>query len=751
MLKKITSFKKEVFIVAVSFLLLTAVITLIELYGINALNSMQKSTNNIYNHPLKVSNASLVVKLNIIKIHRDMKDVVLSKSKDKIKNILITIEKNEKEIYKNFDIIKVDILGIEGYKLYEEARLHYDKWKPIRNEVISLVENNKYEEAIKITRNKGAKHVTSLELKADKLNQYARQKATQFKNNANETFLEKRKTLYIIIIAVIIFSLAMTFYISRRFYLYTNLINENNKKLKKSNILLNESHKIARMGSFENYILENRIIWNDEIYNILGIDKNSFSLTYKNIIKLIHPQDRQRVKKCYKDSLNNKKSYIVEYRIQKDTENLIYIIESANIKINKKGEVSKIVGIIQDITEKKISENEKLEQLQINDRLFNNLEISIWNEDFSVVYSELNKLKNSGVTNLEKYLKDNPEFVYYLAKSVKVIGVNKNTLDMFKANSEKEFIMSILHTFGDNAIDIFKKELLAIWNEEDYFRHEADFLTLDKKELKGIVSFAIPKTKSEFKSIPVTILDITILKEKDKLILLQSRHAAMGEMISMIAHQWRQPISIISMLANNQILDIELDDMNKENFRNYSEEVLNQTQHLSETIDDFRNFFKSSFENTQTNTKELIEDVLKLVKSSFYNHSIIIEVDENKFELNTKKRELVQVIINILNNAKDALLQNKIKNPKINIYTSQDEDFIKIKISDNATGIKEEILSKIFEPYFTTKNERNGTGLGLYMSKTIVEKHLLGKIEVQNNKTVGASFTIAIPKVPKTN
>ena len=235
--------------------------------------------------------------------------------------------------------------------------------------------------------------------------------------------------------------------------------------------------------------------------------------------------------------------------------------------------------------------------------------------------------------------------------------------------------------------------------------------------------------------------------DKEELMISQSRLAAMGEMISMIAHQWRQPISIIAMGANNMILDIELDDLQAEEVRKQSKVILNQTQHLSKTIDDFRNFFSPNKEKTLVLINDLIEDSLQVIEKSLQNNNIAIK---KEFNSNTPvkiySRELLQVFLNIIKNAKEALLENNIKDAFISIKTDEDEDNVYTIICDNGKGIPKDIIKKVFDPYFSTKSEKNGTGLGLYMSKTIVDKHLDGDIYVKNVAEGGACFTMRIPK-----
>ncbi len=222
-------------------------------------------------------------------------------------------------------------------------------------------------------------------------------------------------------------------------------------------------------------------------------------------------------------------------------------------------------------------------------------------------------------------------------------------------------------------------------------------------------------------------------KEKDELIIAQSRHAAMGEMIAMIAHQWRQPLSTITMDINNMLVDIELDDIDKARFREYAQSIITQTDHLSMTIDDFRNFFRR--ENTQEETllSSVVNECFAIMGDALKSHDIAYNVTcDSEQRLNIYSRELLQVLINIVNNAKDALCDSDTANRRIDVLIVQEGDFHTISICDNGTGIDTEVLPRIFEPYFSTKENMTGTGLGLYMSKMIIEEHMHGKISVQS-------------------
>ncbi len=239
------------------------------------------------------------------------------------------------------------------------------------------------------------------------------------------------------------------------------------------------------------------------------------------------------------------------------------------------------------------------------------------------------------------------------------------------------------------------------------------------------------------------------IQEQDEIMVAQSRHAAMGEMISMIAHQWRQPISVIAMDANNILADIELEMIDEKTLQKTSLSIINKTQELSKTIDDFRNFFKSEKEVSEVLAQDILQNALNIIDASFKNHNIELILDiQSSLSIKTYSRELMQVFLNILQNAKDALVENKIEKKKIYIIIEESFSSVTIKICDNAHGIKTELLQKIFNPYFSTKSEKNGTGLGLYMSKTIVEQHLLGSIKAYN-KEDGACFEIQLPHAIK--
>jgi PAS domain S-box-containing protein len=246
--------------------------------------------------------------------------------------------------------------------------------------------------------------------------------------------------------------------------------------------------------------------------------------------------------------------------------------------------------------------------------------------------------------------------------------------------------------------------------------------------------------------------DITHDKQQEKIILEQSKNAAMGEMIGNIAHQWRQPLSVISTAATGLKLQKEYGKLTDELFINSCDAIDKNAQYLSKTIDDFKNFIKGDRKETKINILNTVNSFLSLVEGSIKNNNINVNIDI-KDDINTLgyPNELIQCFMNIYNNSKDAL---KTKEDKKLIFISSkiEKDKVIIIFKDNAGGIPSSILPKIFEPYFTTKHQSQGTGLGLSMTYKLIVDGMSGTIEAdnikytyENQEYIGAKFTIKLP------
>ena len=282
-------------------------------------------------------------------------------------------------------------------------------------------------------------------------------------------------------------------------------------------------------------------------------------------------------------------------------------------------------------------------------------------------------------------------------------------------------------------------------------------LNILNKKLKYTVEEKTKELRYLNENLQITIDKKTKeLLEKEAILNQQAKMAAMGEMIENIAHQWRQPLSVISTISSSLKIKKEMNMLDDKEFYEALQSINRTSQHLSNTIDDFRNFFSPNKEMNKFYVSQLIKKSKDLIKSRFdkFNIKVIENIDD--IEILSYQNELFQVILNLFSNSIDVLSSNEIEDKIIHIKIYQDENNLCIEFLDNGGGIKDEFINRVFEPYFTTKHKSQGTGIGLYMSLQIVTKHLNGEISVKNDTFIenniayfGAKFTILLPIHPK--
>jgi len=342
------------------------------------------------------------------------------------------------------------------------------------------------------------------------------------------------------------------------------------------------------------------------------------------------------------------------------------------------------------------------------------------------------------------------------SKKTKDIPIIFMTALTSKEDKVKGFKLGAVDYIGK---PIQKEELLArvkthlkIYKYQEHLEKEVKNRTeeLTKKNLELIL------LKEDLENINNTLdlkikKETTLRKKQEQLLIQQSRLAEMGEMISMIAHQWRQPLSALGTITQNTHLRFSLGELNQEYLDKQMLLSDALTGKMSKTIDDFRNFFKPNKEKHAFSIQAAIQQTIFLIDDSFKSNSIeVVNQISEDVTIYGFESELSHVLLNIITNSKDALLELKIGNPSITIKTEIGDKYIEILISDNAGGIEEKIINRIFEPYFTTKDSYNGTGLGLYMSKMIIEQNMGGKLSAHNVEH-GVEFSICIPISENTN
>ncbi|MDD3008631.1 MAG: ABC transporter substrate-binding protein [Arcobacter sp.] len=339
---------------------------------------------------------------------------------------------------------------------------------------------------------------------------------------------------------------------------------------------------------------------------------------------------------------------------------------------------------------------------------------------------------------------------------LKITGKFDETLDLAIASRNDEAILNtILNKAIEDIPSIQRQEILNKWISINYPK-ELDYKLLIPITIFLFILVLIYRQyllkKLNKKLLEKVKLEIQKNEEKNRILIQQSRMASMGEMLENIAHQWRQPLSTISVCATGMEVKKRYNTLDDEEFFKSINHIKKSTLYLSNTIDDFRNFFSKEKILTKINISNVINKALDLVSTTFNSNKIVVVKHLEDINILSLENELIQVFMNIFINAKDALKEQKQEQPLLIITITKENGFLNIKIQDNANGIKEDIIDKIFEPYFTTKHKFKGTGIGLYMSKLLVEKHLNGSLLVSNKTFVyeekeyfGAEFIISLP------
>ena len=441
------------------------------------------------------------------------------------------------------------------------------------------------------------------------------------------------------------------------------------------------------------------------------------------------------------ESMGLYEALVEVYKSEKPQELEMKFYEDKRISGWRKNSIRKlnngdIIVFYKDLSEYKILENRATSQ----------------REELEKQYNLLNNIINTVPVRI--FWKDTEGF-YGGANELFLKDTQLNSLDELigKTDFEMPWVENDAQVYRDDDLEVINGGLTKINFEEKQTFSDGSYRTIliSKVPLRDTADVIIGVLGS--------YTDITEIKEMESLLLQQqqslvsqSRLVQIGEMISMIAHQWRQPLAAISSTAIGMQLKLELGTYNfneKDDSEKAQKEFIESitdiecfVQSLTKTIDDFRNFYKPNNSRTFTKLQTVIDKSLNIIKDALAsNHIELTKEYKDTQTLEIFDSELMQVVLNILQNAQENFQDRGIKNALITIQTQ--EGFI--QICDNGGGIEEEIIDKIFDPYFSTKKDKNGTGLGLHMSRTIIQEHHKGKISAQNIAN-GVCFTIEMSK-----
>jgi len=380
----------------------------------------------------------------------------------------------------------------------------------------------------------------------------------------------------------------------------------------------------------------------------------------------------------------------------------------------------------ENVLEKRLKENAKQlketnELLRKQQELLKSVENSI--ED-AIFYKDLQ----------QRYIGCNKKFANFLGCSeAEIIG--KTDYDLFDKNMALKYRKT-----NDMILKKRKKVVYKKWIE---YQGEKIYVVISKTplinnngEVIGMVGISRDITHEYQLQKDV--------EHKNIMLIQQNKLVSMGEVIANIAHQWRQPLNILGLIIQKIGIAYKQNLLSPQEIDENIDEAMMIMQEMSETIDDFRTFFHPNRVLKDFDVHESILKSYTIIKPLIITHNITFKIKiDGKYSIHGYQNEFFQVMLNLLNNAIEALIADKIASPKITIVVSEKEEHIIINICDNANGIDKNIIEKIFNPYFTTKN--SGTGLGLYMSKIIIEEHMKGKIDVHNS-AFGTTFTLKLRK-----
>ncbi|MBV5321585.1 MAG: PAS domain S-box protein, partial [Sulfuricurvum sp.] len=494
-------------------------------------------------------------------------------------------------------------------------------------------------------------------------------------------------------------------------------LEQSNQKYKEINKNLKKAEEIAKLGNWSLDLITNKLTWSDEIFNIFEIDQNRFEATYEAFVEGIHPEDREMVHDAYLSSLETQEKYKIVHRLLMNDGRIKYVMEQCETTFDKDGKPLNSIGTVQDITE-------------------------IRNAQLKLVESE--QFYRTIVASLDKAI--------IILENNRIVDCNAVTLSLFETTEEEFIGTDILDSSRiiECSIESFEMHLSNAYQGHT-IRDQCTLVLNEKVKTSKVLEITLAMYGNNAEKLILLARDITQKLEEEKFFKLHARQAQMGEMISMIAHQWRQPLAIINAIASRFRLQEMLNDNENTELVESLIKIEQQSLHLSQTISDYRDFFRLDKPLEAIRLSDLIVHTLDLIDHVLKTKGVVVnETIHRPMMVAIYRNEVIQVLITLFKNSLDAFDENNIYNRTISIEIDQDETFGIIVIRDNGGGISEEVISKIFVPYFTTKSYSYGTGLGLYMSKMIIEEHCHGMLEV-SSRNDEATITIKLPLYHKTD
>lgn len=512
----------------------------------------------------------------------------------------------------------------------------------------------------------------------------------------------------------------------------------------------------AHLGSWRWDVKADQVTWSEELYRIFGVDPATFAPSNATVNELIHPDDRAKHMELALLALTGQKILPFECRIiRPGGEERVVVASGFEAEFNSEGSPLLLFGTILDITERKMMD----EALRRNEARFRALVAATSDVLYRMTpkWEEMLQLESRG--GLAETTAPDPNWVEKYIHPDDREAVMAVIREAIRTKSTFEMEHRVLHADGSlgwtfsRAVPVQDENgSVTEWfgaasdittrKEAEAELHQAkDELELRVEERTRALKQTLQRLKSETDQ---RIHAIEELRSKEQMLLQQSRLAAMGELLVNISHQWRQPLNVVGLLLQDLTrsrqrgtFSIELLEKNVKR----AKELIN---HMSQTIDDFRSYLNPERVKMPFDVREVAAKAISMVGESLRDVQVEVHsLDDRPIIVAGYRNDYAQVLINVLMNARDALRERGVREPRITVTVAREEEKSVVTIADNAGGIAPDVIGKIFDPYFTTKGPDQGTGIGLFMAKTIIEKNMGGKLGVSNTGH-GALFRIEV-------
>lgn len=528
-------------------------------------------------------------------------------------------------------------------------------------------------------------------------------------------------------------------------------------ELAETNLKLLDSQRIAHLGSWEIDLQNDRIAWSEEIFRIFEVAQDRFAASYEAFLDLVHPDDRAMVDRAYQASLVQRGPYAISHRLLMPDGRVKHVYAQGENGYDDDGRPLWSRGTVQEITERVRAEEARVAAEQRYRTIFNQSPdgVLIFDPNGHGQAIEFNdtacrqlgygREEFSRLTISDYEVNESPAETDAHIKQV--LGTGSD--DFEARHRTKDGAIRSVHvmvkTFqeqGRTLILGIHRDITERWQAQEALRDLNRTLEARVEE----------ETQARLKN--------------ERLLVQQSKMAAMGEMIGAIAHQWRQPLNAVGAIVQDIQSAYAAEIMDKKYLRQSVREAMLQLQFMSKTVDDFRNFFQPDKAKAVFDCKMAMVEVMVMSAAQFRGHAIDWQVictphgrafgpgDQaeicDAMTLSGFENELKQVFLNLITNARDGILERRLEQESVDwrglirVEFDRDAEKIYVRVADNGIGVPAPLVERIFEPYFTTKEQGRGTGIGLYMAKMIVENSMGGRITA-GPQAVGMVFTIELP------